>query len=149
VAAVAIAIAAGALWTQVVQASDSRPVAWRDVAPGLGPVVWPRSATRSFWKRSQLLDYLRTTFPLGGPEPPRIDFARRRLVLIAAGPRSSTGYGVVVLGVRERRGSVLVRVRETTPSLGQQVVPRLTSPYRLITIPATGKPVYVQWQGRP
>ena len=33
--------------------------------------------------------------------------------------------------------------------LGQRVIPRLTSPYRLVTIPATSKRVYVQWQGRP
>jgi len=42
-----------------------------------------------------------------------------------------------------------ILARELTPSLGDHVEPRLTSPFRLITIPATGKRVYVQWQGRP
>jgi len=49
----------------------------------------------------------------------------------------------------ERRSTIDVLAREITPSLRSRTVPRLTSPYRLITIPATSKRVYVQWQGRP
>jgi hypothetical protein len=44
---------------------------------------------------------------------------------------------------------VRVLARETAPALGQRVAARLTSPYRLVAIPATSKRVYVQWQGRP
>ena len=47
------------------------------------------------------------------------------------------------------RSTIVVLAHETTPALGAHVTPRLTSPYRLITIPATAKRVYVQWQGRP
>jgi hypothetical protein len=112
-------------------------------------MLWPKPVTRSFWKRRQLTHYLERTFPHGAPPAPRFDFRRRRLILVAAGPRSSTGYGVVILRVTERRFDVRVLVRETTPSLGREVAARLTSPYRLITIPATRKRVYVQWQGRP
>jgi hypothetical protein len=115
----------------------------------MGPVLWPKSVTRSFWKRSQVTRYLARTFPLGAPAAPRVDFVRRRLVLVAAGPRSSTGYGVEIVRVTDRRSTVYVLARETTPKLGQPVTARLTSPYRLITIPATSKRVYVQWQGRP
>jgi hypothetical protein len=71
------------------------------------------------------------------------------LILVAAGPRSSTGYGVRIVHVKERRGDIRVLARETTPSLGQRVTPELTSPYRLIEIPSTAKRVYVSWQGRP
>ena len=42
-----------------------------------------------------------------------------------------------------------VLAREIAPTLDRHVEPRVTSPYRLITIPATDKRVYVQWQGRP
>lgn len=49
----------------------------------------------------------------------------------------------------ERRANVLVVAREVTPGLGDPVTARLTSPFRLIAIPATSKRVYVQWQGRP
>jgi hypothetical protein len=80
---------------------------------------------------------------------PRFDFARRRLILVAAGPRSSTGYGVRIVKITERRSTIDVLARETTPTLRSGTVARLTSPYRLITIPATSKRVYVQWQGRP
>ena len=80
---------------------------------------------------------------------PPFDFASRRLILVAAGPRSSTGYGVEIVRITERRSTIDVLARETTPSLGDRTTPRLTSPYRLITIPATSKRVYVQWQGRP
>jgi hypothetical protein len=146
---VALAIAGGAVWDQVVETSGAKAIPWQDVTARMGRVLWPKSVTRSFWKRRQLVKYLRRTFPLGAPPAPRFDFVHRKLVLVATGPRSSTGYTVRILRVTERRGDVRVLAKEVTPSLGERVVPRLTSPYRLITIPATGKRVYVSWQGRP
>jgi hypothetical protein len=137
------------IWTQVVETSSSRRVVWQDVTAGMGPVLWPKSVTRSFWRQRQLTRYLARTFTQGAPRTPRFDFLRRRLILVAAGPRSSTGYEVEILRVTDRRGDVRVLARETTPALGERVVPRLSSPYRLITIPATTKRVYFQWQGRP
>ena len=52
-----------------------------------------------------------------------------------------------VLEVRERDGSVTVTVRERTPELGERVEPRVTFPYRLLSLPA-GRKVYVDWRGR-
>jgi hypothetical protein len=115
----------------------------------VGPVLWPKSVTRSFWKRRQVTRYLARTFPEGAPKVPPFDFAHRRLVLVAAGPRSSTGYGVRIVRITEKRSTIDVLAKEVTPTLDNRVEPRVTSPYRLITIPATGKRVYVQWQGRP
>jgi PrcB C-terminal len=115
----------------------------------VGPVLWPKSVTRSFWKRRQVTRYLARTFPGRPPHVPAFDFARRRLILVAAGPRSSTGYGVRIVRITEKRSTIDVFAKEVTPTLGSRVEPRVTSPYRLITIPATGKRVYVQWQGRP
>lgn len=112
-------------------------------------MIWPKSVTRSFWKQRQLTRYLARTFPGGGPAVPRFDFRRSKLVLVAAGPRSSGGYGVEIVRITARRSTVSVLARETTPALGAKVTPGVTSPYRLITIPATPKRVYVQWQGRP
>jgi hypothetical protein len=82
------------------------------------------------------------------PRRADVDFARRKLVLVSPGPRSSTGYGVEVLGVVERRRSVLVRVRETSPRLGQPVEARVTYPYRLIAIPRTATPTRIDWEGQ-
>jgi hypothetical protein len=144
-----LAIAAGVVWTQVVQPGSSNRIAWQDVTTRLGPVLWPKSVTRSFWKQRQLTRFLARTFPQRTPGVPRFDFTRSKLILVAAGPRSSTGYGVEILRVTGHRSTVTVLARETTPALGAHVTARLTSPYRLVTIPATSKRVYVQWQGRP
>ncbi len=115
----------------------------------MGPVLWPKSVTRSFWKPSQLTRFVTRTFPLGAPAVPRFDFTRRRVILVASGPRSSGGYGVEIQRVTERRTTIYVLAHEIAPSLGESVTAGLTSPYRLITVPATPKRVYVQWQGRP
>jgi hypothetical protein len=147
-AAVVLAIASGVVWTQVVE-SGSKQLVWRDETARMGPVLWPKSVTRSFWKRSQVTRYLAQTFPDRPPKVPPFDFARRRLILVAAGPRSSTGYGVQIIRITERRSTIDVLAREATPALGDRTTPQLASPYRLITIPATSKRVYVQWQGRP
>jgi hypothetical protein len=149
IAVVVLAIAGGVVWTQIVE-SGSKRVAWQDVTARMGPALWPKSITRSFWKRSQLVRYLARTFPEGSPpRAPAFDFAHRRLILVATGPRSSTGYGVRIVRITDRRSTIDVVARETTPSLDTPGVPRLTSPFRLVTIPATSKHVYVQWQGRP
>ena len=148
-AVVVLAIGGGVVWTQVVEGRAEKQLAWEDVTARMGPVLWPKSVSRSFWRRRQVTRYLARTFPLGVPKAPHFDFARRRLILVAAGPRSSTGYGVEIVRITERRSTIDVLARETTPSLSTSVVPKLTSPYRLITIPATSKRVYVQWQGRP
>ncbi len=145
-----LAIAGGVVWTRVVEASGSKAVAWQDVTAQVrGEALWPKSVTRSFWRQRQVDRYLARIFPRDAPALPRVDYARRRLVLIAAGPRSSTGYGVEVLRATERRGDIRILARELTPSLGERVQAQLTSPFRLITIPKTSKRVYVQWQGRP
>jgi hypothetical protein len=145
-----LAIAGGVVWTQVVEPGGTERLAWHDVTGRVrGQALWPKSVTRSFWRQRQVDRYLARIFPRGAPTFPRIDYARDRLVLIAAGPRSSTGYRVEVLRATERHGDIRILAREVTPTLERQVLPRLTSPFRLITIPATRKRVYVQWQGRP
>ena len=47
------------------------------------------------------------------------------------------------------RGDVIVKqLAKRTPSLGDRSVAQLTFPYRLISIPETGKRVVVEWPGR-
>jgi hypothetical protein len=82
------------------------------------------------------------------PTPPPIDFAHRKAVLIAAGPRSSTGYVLHVDHVAAERSRVVVYVRERTPTLDTKVSARVTYPYRLITIPKTSKPTTLVFIGR-
>ena len=145
-----LAIGGSVVWTQVYEPGGAKRLAWHDVTGEVrGRALWPKSVTRSFWRQRQVDRYLARIFPARAPRFPRIDYAHDRLVLIAAGPRSSTGYSVQVLKATERRGDIHILARELTPSLGDHADPQLTSPFRLITIPATGKRVYVQWQGRP
>lgn len=147
--AAVLVVGGGVVWTQAVEGRTERQLTWQDVTARVGPVLWPKSVTRSFWRQRQVTRYVARTFPQGPPKVPAFDFGRRRLILVAAGPRSSTGYDVRIVRITERRDTIDVLARETTPSLATAVVPRVTSPYRLITIPATSKRVYVQWQGRP
>ncbi len=76
-----------------------------------------------------------------------VDFSERQLLLVAPGPRSSTGYSVRILSVTERDGTIAVKVRERSPMLGDHVEARVTYPYRLLSLPA-GKAVHVDWAGR-
>jgi hypothetical protein len=52
-----------------------------------------------------------------------------------------------VLSARKRGARINVHVQERSPRLDEDVLPRVTYPYRLISLPA-GKDVYVDWVGR-
>jgi hypothetical protein len=118
-------------------------VGWRDLSGQAGALTITRETKRVFRNEDDLADYLRTS----GGRVPAVDFERRQVLLVSPGPRSSTGYDLEVLDVRERDGKLMVTVRERTPSLGEPITPRVTFPYRLISLPA-GKDVYVEWPGR-
>ncbi len=128
---------------------DERPLGWQDLTPQLAPAEFPRPAGRVFGSTQELRRYLTAAMPGRTPKLPAIDFRRREAVLLATGPRSSTGYAVEVESVREERSRIVVHVRERTPSLGDPVAARVTYPYRLITLPRRNKPVELIWEGRP
>jgi len=87
--------------------------------------------------------------PGRAPRLPPIDFSHREAILIASGPRSSTGYSLRVVSVRETSDRIAVTVHERTPALGEKVVARLTYPFRLITIPRSPKSLFLHFEGRP
>jgi hypothetical protein len=111
----------------------------------VGPLTIADRERRLFREREELDRYLARA-KARGPTP-QIDFSRRQLLLVSPGPRSSTGYEVEVLSVSERDGEITVRVREQTPALQDRVEPRVTHPYRLLSLPA-GATVAVDWVGR-
>jgi len=121
------------------------PIAWRDLSAEIGPLRFDRSERRLFREQSRFAAFLHRV----GPKTPvpQVDFSARQLLVVSPGPRSSTGYELDVLSVRERSGKITVRIRERTPRLGQHVTARVTYPYRLLSLPA-GKDVYVDWLGR-
>ena len=80
---------------------------------------------------------------------PNIDFAKREIYLVAAGPRSSSGYELEVVRVSDLGDHIVVVVHERTPILGDPVQARVTYPFRLITLPRSAEPVKLKWPGRP
>jgi hypothetical protein len=65
-------------------------------------------------------------------------------VLIASGPRSSSGYALEVRRVVVERARVSIVVRE----LDRPGRAGVTYPYRLLVFPKLDKPVHVHWEGR-
>jgi hypothetical protein len=127
------------LWPE----GEGRSVAWSDLSREVGPLAITRESKRIFRERTPLAEYL----AIAGGHAPAVDFRRRQLLLVSPGPRSSTGYSIEVSGVRERGGTLTVTARERTPALKERVEPRVTFPYRLLSLPA-GRDVYVDWRGR-
>jgi len=131
-----------ALIAFLVPGSKSRPVEWR--AFSVGPLQITYQQRRLFRDRQQLASFLART---GAIRVPRIDFSSRQVLLLSTGARSSSGYGIDVVGATEKEDGITVEVRERSPRIGEQVDPHVTYPYRLISLPA-GKDVFVDWTGR-
>jgi hypothetical protein len=123
---------------------ESKPVAWRDLSARVGPLSIAGLDQRLFRDQEQLDAYLTRA---RARRRPTVDFAKRQILLVSTGPRSSTGYSIEVLGVEQDDDQIIVRLREETPGLEDQVEARVTHPYRLLSLPA-GREVSVDWLGR-
>jgi hypothetical protein len=137
------AVAVG--WALVKGAETSgsrRAMPWHDLTPQTGPLELPNGLTREFISRPQLAAWLHSR---GGKIVPQVVFPRWRVVLVSLGPRSTTAYSIHVVGVSQDDDRVIVRVARRNASLTDPGRPKLTFPYRLITVPTTGKPVQVAW----
>jgi hypothetical protein len=130
---------------------SGRPIAWRDLTAELGPVRWPRLTISILRQPAKLPKILAIVTPPGQrvPHAPPIDFAHRIGIVFATGPRSSTGYSVRVARILDEGDRISLHFREITPTLRDHVVPKLTFPYRLITIPRTTKRLRFVVDGRP
>jgi PrcB C-terminal len=150
--ALLIVLLAGGAWIAFSERwshGGGRPVAWRDLPGSLGAAELSKPVFLRFRKRRYLENYLAIKLPGRVPPLPPIDFTRDEALLAGVGARSSTGYSVHIVSVSDQRGRIVVRVRETTPSLGQHVLARVTYPYALATIPQSPKHVHFEWLGRP
>jgi hypothetical protein len=126
-----------------------RELAWRDLNAQLGRVEFTRKVTAVYRSPRPFRRLLEATMPGRAPVLPRVDWSQEEVVVIALGPRSSTGYSLRILHVVERRRGIAVYAREQTPSLGDPVTARITYPYRALAIRRSGKRVSVKLQGRP
>jgi len=147
---VAVVLAAGGwlLYTQV-WTGQTEPVPYTDITKQLGTIEFTRKITAVYNSRRPFENLLDATMPGRAPRLPPHNWARDQVVVIALGPRSSTGYSLRILRVVERRRGIYVYAREQTPSLGQPVQARVTYPYRVLSMHGSAKPVYVKLEGRP
>ena len=146
--AVPLALGAWLAYDRVYARGGDRPVAWVDLTAELPDPAFRRHATDAFESRAELEAFLDEEVRGAPPPVPPIPFERRRALLATAGPRSSTGYAVDVVAIREERRRIVVRLRERTPRVGTRVEPRVTYPFRLVTIPRSDKRVIFEWDGR-
>jgi protease stability complex PrcB-like protein len=125
------------------------PVAYRNISSQLHGYEPPRLAREVFTSRDELAKYLRHTVPGGDVRMPNVDWARREAILVASGPRSSTGYSLRVVSLFARGSRLALTVKEGTPSLGELVAAKITYPFVLITVLRTSKSLLLHFQGRP
>ena len=128
--------------------SKAQAVAYEDLTPKLGSLEFTRITVNRAETRAELLEVLRRNNPGRRIDLPPIDFSRKETFLVAAGPRSSTGYALRIVRVERKDGHVDVAIRERTPSLGDPVRARVTYPYRLLVLDSH-EPVHLKWLGRP
>jgi hypothetical protein len=129
--------------------TGAAPLSYRDLTAALAPLEPPAATQRLFRTRDHLAAYVRATRPGEPLHLPPIDFARDDAVLVATGPRSSTGYALHLVSAREERGRAVLTFDEVTPALGDPVRPRVTSPYRLLVFRKLSKPIFFDLRGRP
>ncbi len=129
-------------------AGGSHAVAWRDVTGKMGTVEFTRRALGVYHSRGSFTRLLDATMPGRAPRAPKLNWDRDQVVVISLGPRSSTGYKLVVDRVVERRRGIYVYAHEQTPALGEPVESRVTYVYRVLTMHGRAKPVYVKLRGR-
>jgi protease stability complex PrcB-like protein len=133
-------------WLSYVQWAHSggERLVWRDDSAQLARVQLTRPTYEVFRDREEFARFL-DEHVQAAVAVPALDFDRDLAVLIALGPRSSSGYRVLVDRVSEERGRVVIDARERSPRLGETVAPRVTYPLRLIVLRDAGKPVALEW----
>ena len=129
--------------------SKPRDVPYTDLTRQAGPLEFTRITRDVFRSRAALLDVLERNNPGRPIHLPNIDFGRHEIYLVGAGPRSSTGYKLEVVRVRDLGDHIVVVVHERTPTLGDPVRARVTYPFVLIALPRSDEPVKLKWPGRP
>jgi hypothetical protein len=74
------------------------------------------------------------------PEPPKVDFREHMVVAAFMGTKPTGGYAVRITRVAQN-GKLIVSVREQSPGPGDMVTMALTSPYHVVVVPRSEKPV--------
>lgn len=75
------------------------------------------------------------------PETPKVDFDKTEIIAVFMGMRMSGGYGVKIVKIEEQDKKLVVTVKESGPPPGAMVTMALTSPYHVVAIAKSAKPV--------
>jgi hypothetical protein len=128
--------------------TKARSFAYEDITAKVGSLEFTHITVDVSRTRAELLEVLERNNPGRKITLPPIEYTRQETFVVAAGPRSSTGYALRIVRVEDRGGHIRVVIRERTPSLGDPVRARVTYPFRLLVLD-THKPVHLKWLGRP
>jgi hypothetical protein len=82
---------------------------------------------------------------LPAPEPPAVDFERHQVVFVGAGVRPTAGYGLAVEGLEEDGDRLVLRIRETPPSDEGLVAQVLTTPFEILLIERSERPLEARY----
>jgi hypothetical protein len=69
------------------------------------------------------------------PDPPRVEFEREMLIVVALGERPTGGYGIVVDSAETRPDGLFVTVRTIAPGKGCMLTQALTQPVDIARVP--------------
>ena len=119
------------------QAAQAQTVAFRTVAKGdgLSSSIPRQSVTiRGERRWTKLWD------TLNEPGTPRVDFSRHMLIAVTQGRRPSGGHAIRIRRI-ERARVWVVSVVETEPSPGCPSTGVITSPYHVVRVPRSSRPV--------
>ncbi len=102
---------------------------------------------KALWREIEMHSTLEDKESANTREPPRINFGRHTLLVVAAGSRSSGGYLVGFHSVREYESHIDVTVFELRP-FGKEcvVTTAMTHPAAFALIPRTDKPIRFQME---
>jgi len=68
--------------------------------------------------------------------PPAVDFSKDMVLAVFLGSRSTAGYGVDIIGMKDVNGALVVQYRQTQPPPGAITAQVITSPYQMVAVPA-------------
>ena len=71
----------------------------------------------------------------GDTPAPAVDFAKRTVVAVFLGTRSTAGYTVEITGTRQQGGALVVAWREGRPDPGHVTAQIITSPAHIASVP--------------
>jgi len=107
-------------------AAEVRPVARGAISRIVEPqqvTVADQSAWATLWARHA-----------PGRERPAVDFSREIVIAIFMGQRTTAGYAVDVVGVREEGGATVVDYKESAPPRDAITAQVMTSPFVMVAI---------------